>query len=441
MKRKNLSLFFITLLISLLASCRDELSTAGGKWVESSLRTIQTDTCTVRLSTILSDSLATSGDTVCQIGTIDDPVWGKIKAAFYAEYDVPTVSFSENADYRFDSITIRFYSSGNYLGDTLSPQRISLHSLSENLSLDEGYLYTTSKVSYHSTPLASFTFTPTPGETIREHEIRLPDEWGVEWFEHFQAGSREMESQEYFRDYFKGIAFIPEEGGNCVNGFMVNDSSLCITLYYHQTETDATELSADFLPNSDLRFNQVSCDRSRTALSSLQSGLNNGLPSEKSEHQSYLQGLTGMYINIDFPFLNDLRAEGRLVTIESALLRLYPVKGTYGEQYPLPESLTLYTADENNVTEDVVTDISGSSVQTGSLVTDEMMGEDTYYSFDITSFLQSNLGTVGYNRKILQLMLPDNLFFTTLNGVVFGDARHPDSNPVKLTLLYKTYNP
>lgn len=61
-----------------------------------------------------------------------------------------------------------------------------------------------------------------------------------------------------------------------------------------------TELSADFLPNSDLRFNQVSCDRNRTALSSLQSGLNNGLPSEKSEHQSYLQGLTGMYINMIF---------------------------------------------------------------------------------------------------------------------------------------------
>ena len=293
----------------------------------------------------------------------------------------------------------------------------------------------------HATTLASFTFTPTPGETRREHESRLPDEWGLEWFERFQNGSREMESQEYFRDYFKGIAFIPEEGGSCINGFMVNDSSLCITLYYHQTKTDATELSASFPANSDLRFNQVSCDRSRTALSSLQSGINNGLPSEKSDHQAYLQGLTGMYLNIDFPFLNDLRAEGRLVTIESALLRLYPVKETYGERYPLPESLTLYTADENNVTEDVVTDISGSSVQTGSLVTDEMMGEETYYSFDITSFLQSNLGTVGYNRKILQLMLPDNLFFTTLSGVVFGDAGHPDSSPVKLTILYKTYNP
>ena len=394
MKQKTLSFLFITLLISLLASCRDELSTVGGKRVESSLRTVQTDTCTVRISTILSDSLATSGDTVCQIGTIDDPVWGKIKTAFYAEYDVPGVSFSEDADYGFDSITIRFYSSGNYLGDTLNPQRISLHSLSENLSLDEGYLYSKSTVAYHATPLASFTFTPTPGETAREHEIRLPDEWGLEWFERFQNGSREMESQEYFRDYFKGIAFIPEEGGSCINGFMVNDSSLCITLYYHQTKTDATELSASFPANSDLRFNQVSCDRSQTALSSLQSGINNGLPSEKSDHQAYLQGLTGMYLNIDFPFLNDLRAEGRLVTIESALLRLYPVKETYGERYPLPESLTLYTADENNVTEDVVTDISGSSVQTGSLVTDEMMGEDTYYSF-----LQSNLGTVDTTGK------------------------------------------
>ena len=70
MKQKTLSFLFITLLISLLASCRDELSTVGGKWVESSLRTVQTDTCTVRISTILSDSLATSGDTICQIGTI-----------------------------------------------------------------------------------------------------------------------------------------------------------------------------------------------------------------------------------------------------------------------------------------------------------------------------------------------------------------------------------
>ena len=96
METKKLILVFYHSFLSLLASCVfDELSTAERQIVVvSSCRPIQTDTCTVRLSTILSDSLATSGDTVCQIGTIDDPVWGKIKAAFYVEYDVPTVSFS-----------------------------------------------------------------------------------------------------------------------------------------------------------------------------------------------------------------------------------------------------------------------------------------------------------------------------------------------------------
>jgi hypothetical protein len=36
-------------------------------------------------------------------------------------------------------------------------------------------------------------------------------------------------------------------------------------------------------------------------------------------------------------------------------------------------------------------------------------------------------------------MLPDDLFFTTLKGVVFGDMQHT-TNPVKLTLRYKVYN-
>ena len=60
-----------------------------------------------RLSTVLSDSIATSGDTVCEIGYRDDNLWGKITASFYAEYEVPSYSFDENIQYEFDSITIR----------------------------------------------------------------------------------------------------------------------------------------------------------------------------------------------------------------------------------------------------------------------------------------------------------------------------------------------
>ncbi len=48
-----------------------------------------------------------------------DALWGEITASFYAEYEVPSVSLDESIDYLFDSITIRLYSSGDYLGDNI----------------------------------------------------------------------------------------------------------------------------------------------------------------------------------------------------------------------------------------------------------------------------------------------------------------------------------
>lgn len=93
------------------------------------------------------------------------------------------------------------------------------------------------------------------------------------------------------------------------------------------------------------------------------------------------------------------------------------------------------------MTQDAITNSAGTSVQTGNLVIDELAYEDTYYSFDITSFLQTNLGTTGYNRQILQLIYPNGAFTNTLQSVVFGDNENTavDKN-VKLTILYKVYN-
>jgi len=188
------------------------------------------------------------------------------------------------------------------------------------------------------------------------------------------------------------------------------------------------------------QYNKIEQDRSNIPIANLQSGDGNEYSSGKSEHQVYLQGMTGMYVTIDFPHLNNLCEKGELVTIESATLQLYPVKGTYDGMYPLPKSLALYTANNENVTQSVITDLTGSSVQSGNLVVDEMSYEETYYSFDITSFLQTNLGTTGYDRQKLQLFLPDNLFYTTLQGVIFGDGEHTaNKKNTKLIILYKTY--
>ena len=118
----------------------------------------------VTLSTLLADSLATSGDTICQIGRFKDDLYGEIKTSFYAEYQVPSHSLNETTDYQFDSITFKWYTSGDYLGDTLVYHRIDLYSLSQGLSLeDNGYLFNKTNVSYNqNNHLGSVYIRPTP---------------------------------------------------------------------------------------------------------------------------------------------------------------------------------------------------------------------------------------------------------------------------------------
>ena len=163
--RLFITLFYSLLLFCILFSCRDESSSIGAKWVNSSFMNAVTDTCTVTLSTLLSDSLATSGDTVCQIGRYKDNLYGEIKTSFYAEYEVPSHSLNETTEYQFDSITFKWYSSGNYLGDTLVYHRIELFSLSQGISLeDNGYLFNKTNVNYNrNNLLATLSIRPTPG--------------------------------------------------------------------------------------------------------------------------------------------------------------------------------------------------------------------------------------------------------------------------------------
>jgi hypothetical protein len=441
---KKLSYIFIFLLLTgalAFSSCRDELSDTGSKWLTSSFNNFQTDTCTVLLSTVLSDSLATSGDTICQIGHYYDTTRGNINVSHFTEYNVTGRSLADDKRYSFDSITVRLYSSGDYVGDTLAgPQKIAVYKLTQNVDLDDdGYLFNCSNLKYESTPLTTFSYTPHPGLKKKAIEVRLPDSFGQDWYDRMINGEDRLQQQIYFRDYFKGLVFKPVDTDSSINGFQANDSSFVIAMYYHDITNTPTGKKAVFTPSSTKSFNKVNFDRTGTPIAKIQTGINNALSSNETGHVAYLQGLTGLYTMIDFPYLNNIMAEGQMVSIEKAYLQLYPVKYSYDADHPLPTSVTLYTTDVSGVTGDVIYNLAGSSVQTGSLVTDLSTYTDTYYTFDITSFLQEILGTSGTSKKRLKLILPDKGFFSTCQGLLLGDMKHPTSN-VKLTLLYKTYN-
>lgn len=68
---------------------------------------------------------------------------------------------------------------------------------------------------------------------------------------------RWVQSQDFFHDYFKGIAFIPDANDACISGFQVNDSSMCITVYYHQITETLNEKTLVFNTSSTLTYNKI----------------------------------------------------------------------------------------------------------------------------------------------------------------------------------------
>lgn len=152
-----------------------------------------------------------------------------------------------------------------------------------------------------------------------------------------------------------------------------------------------------------------------------------------------MQGLTGYYNQLEFPYLNELQDMGQIVSIESATLYLYPLAGSYNQTNQLPEDIRLYITNENNVLEDYVYGSDGVTVQTGNPTVDEVSGRDTYYSFDLTEFIRNNLGTWGINRQKLLLNMNSSDAATTFNQVIF--TNDPDNErQCRLDIRFKTYN-
>ena len=429
----------LCLLSASLCGCVDENSHLGHTLVESSFYNVHVDTCTVDISTVLEDSIVTRGDSICQIGHYRDDTWGMVTAAYYAEYSTASFTPNENYSYTLDSLVLVMRHSGHYWGDTLTRPLVHIYRLEKPIELtDDEDLYNRTVLATEATPLCSFTYRPRPGET-KVLEIRLPDEWGQQLLDDLVNQEEYLEEQENFKREFPGLAFVPDETGQCISGFLVNDSSMCLTLHYHEISTQRTEQKLTFSVHTECAYTGIRHDQTGTPLVEVRSGIENHVHSTSLGHLAYMQGLTGYYNQLEFPYLNDLQDAGQIVSIESATLYLYPLKGSYNRINQLPDDIRLYITDENNVLEDYVYGSDGVTVQTGNLTVDEAFGQDTYYSFDLTEFVRNNFGTWGIKRQKLLMNMNSSDAATTFDQVIFTNDPNAERQ-CRLDIRFKTYN-
>ena len=425
------------LYVALITACSSDGFNMGGKFLSTEIRTVIIDTCSIRMSTVSIDSVVTSGKGSVMAGSYSDTIFGHTECTAYVAFDVPATQDPPDADIKFDSVALVMSLNGVWTGDTTKYQSFTIYTLDEIITLpDDEEFYSTNQVSRGSVPMAGFSLKPHPleGEAI---SVRLPDSLGNTILQKIMSYDEvTLGSQDRFMAYLKGFAVTGGEHSDNILGVYVSDTSMCIRIYYHYSTETRHEEVISITPLEERCFYGVTTDRDDTPFKGLEG---HELPSSGTENMVLVQALTASYVKIEFPYLNNLLELGDFSTVVNAELNIYPVKGTYSDAVPLPSGFSLYISNEDDVAVSAITNYSGDALQKGDLVVDNLYNIETYYSYNITTFLADQLGTIGINKRSLQLIVPSEELATSLNTLVAGDASN-ERGRIKLKIRYLIYD-
>ncbi len=427
-------------LVLAISSCQKTPIQFGQPYVDNSFSNIVlVDTFSTQLSTVHYDSVATSGSGTLMVGNYSDPYFGKIQASTFFELSPPgTTTLGANAG--FDSLQLILVPDKSFYGDTTVPLQISVYQLSKQITFPvyQTVFYNNSDFPVNPVPLGSLTqqFYPHLTDSLF---IRLSDTTGQHLFNLIKSNDPAIQSTVSFLPYFNALKLTATAGNmNAIYGFK---ESVVMRLYYHENDVYPVTKFVDFkYYNSDnTQFNQVMSDRTGTPLA----GFNNStleIPSDSTGHAAYLQYLTGFLTKIRFPTIRDLLLRTDYTKILKADLIINPLLGSYNPSMDLPPNLVPFTTDQYDLMGSPLPLANGSGYQTGNLVEDYLYNQNTSYTYDVTAYLQQQIG-VGYsNKNGLLLVPPSPAWITNLNRAVFGDKQNPKGS-IQLKVYYVSVTP
>lgn len=425
----------IALSVIILCSCYDENNALGKDLVNSKFRNVLCDSSTIAVTAVRLDSVDTSGKNLALVGKYEHPLWGIVTSSSFIPYKHPSYTTDALTTVVFDSIMLQLSHTGYSVGDTTAVQRFTVHQLKEKIRLNKnGYLYSNHTVPYHDEPLAAYSYKPAPNS--REHKnisVRLPDELGQDLLTRLHNRDDNV-SEDRFEDYFKGIVILPDSNiSRSIVAFSVKDTLASIDLHYHMKGEVENGQILRILPGSERQFNHFNYNRTGTSMEAV----TDEASSTQLGGKGVIMGGVGWYSRLEFPYLNEIAQQGRIINVEEASLKIYPDINLYSSLTSLPDSIFLFVADENHVVTEVVKDYLGKQVQSGILIKDEYLKENTYYYFDITTFMQTELNASGRFKHNLQLMFNEKDYTNTFKSLTFRDQQ--DKFPITLLLTYKIY--
>jgi hypothetical protein len=427
-------LLIVTCLGLLFTSCNnDNPFTIGEDFIESETNLSVIDTLSVEMSTVIQDSIPTSGTGNMLLGNFHDTLFGDASCSAYFQLGVPEyVNLGDDDIY--DSISLIICYSGYYYGDTNSMMQINIHRVTQDIETNEnGYLYNTSTFAHDPDVLGSVRFYPSPSarDTI---EIKLSNDLGLDLFNKFVQGADEVQSDDYFTDYFKGIALLPNGSSDkAIIGFKDSTGYLKMRLYTHRIQQTEVETPYDFpIINTEKQFNHIDFDFTGTLLHYTQDeGIS--IPSSAVGNQAFVQGYKKIMTKLRFPGLSNIVMNPKGIIMKAELV-FQPVKTSY-DDFSLPDFVIMYETNRKNQPVNLLY-TSDNNVRTATLVVDDMYHEETSYTYDLTDFITNELADSYFDVDHgLLISLYDNSYQLNFERIVIS-AKNPAP---KLKLYYLTY--
>ncbi|MBN1145527.1 MAG: DUF4270 family protein [Bacteroidales bacterium] len=440
--------FLFSVLLLLLFSCsKEEMSfEIGNRYLDSKTNIRFFDTLTIHSSTVMMDSIQTSGLDVpaVVVGSYYDPEFGRISANGYFRVSLPSVkNLPRGAVY--DSIKLFLVYNDYYAGDTLKDMTINVHRLKDKINADEyssQFLYNKSSLGFYPEIMGSLTFKPRPLKTDTVW-IGLSNEFGQELFNLLEDKEIQVEDNANFLNYLKGFRLSANNTDEAIIGFKYpaeNTSSgdaknPALRLYYHYTQFEYKNAYLDFnIGTFDAsQFNQFLIDDEAVSFPEQQA---EKVPASQYEGKSYVMAGLGVVTRFEIPYLKNLNSLHENVKIINAVLQIEPLRNTY-KQFGLPEQICLYTSDGRNRFMSAITNSKGIT-QYANLTIDYVDQIETWYTFDVTSFLQSGLKDNSDETPSLLLTIPPDNLYKTVDRLVLGSQMN-STNKVTLKVYYMIY--
>lgn len=432
---------YFTILSCMVASCANENDLTqiniGDNFISSQTNFVIIDTFTVSMSTVLVDSIPTSGTGEILVGEYSDKSMGIINSQSFLQMGSPEKQ-SINAEAVFDSLVLELNYSSQYYGDTLQLQDLNVFRVTDDIELnDDNYLYNTSTFQCDETPIGSLQFYPCPNsETLLT--VRLNDDLGINFMNLMKEESSEITTSGKFVEYFKGIALKPGTKNSCIYSFQSVDTLVNMILYTHYIEETRIEKSYKFpLYTTNTSFNHIEADRTGTFIENIKTQREE-LSSASTGNMAFLQAGTGLVTRLDFPGIDRMLEMGFRNILYRAELVLKPVGNLY-KPVELPSELGLYNTDKYNQFGAAVVNTSEETVY-ADFNLDEVYGENTFYQFDLTNYFINEFadGYVSTENGIL-VSFTDDIAKSTIKRVAF-DARNGMAFKPTLKLYYIFYN-